>query len=242
MIARALPALLLAAMFPSLAAATEFRDAGTGFRITLDFGDAQVCISKPKELTDAAGCEGIDLTQAGKGTSDPRMRLVAHVRKPDGGRWLMAALVLDRPPGPFTTTTAVDIANGVRQGFRDRFADVELLKPADFVVHGATAFRFENTWAPGRFPYDAAWTAIIVGEQHLVELQIMGTSADLAGMERAGDAMLRTAYEAHPGKTERDPWTIGRVLRTFPLFLLLAAIGVIAFAISFARRRRGARP
>lgn len=234
-----LMAALVVALAPSLAtAATEFRDPQSGFRVTLDFAGARVCILKPAQMTDAAACEGVDLDKARSGAQNARTRLVALVIRPEG-RWFLGVLVVDRPAKMVTTKDAREYALGVSDGFKRRFSDVEIAKLADLDAHGAPAFRFENNWTAGGFPYDAAWTGVILGEKHLVQLQLMGTSADLGAMEQAGDDMLRSAYEPNPAAPASKAARIGRLLRNHVLLLGLVVLLLVAvvLGIRFARRR-----
>ena len=231
---------LIAALLPSPASATEFRDAQTGFRVALDFPDARLCILKPAELTDAAACEGVDLAKARTGAQNAPTRLVGLVIRPEG-RWFLGVLVVDRPAKLVTTRDARQYAVGVSDGFKRRFSDVQIAKLADVDAHGAPAFRFENSWTAGAFPYDAAWTGVILGEKHLFQIQLMGTSAELTAMEQAGDAMLRSAYEPHAGPAARST-RIGRLIRVLLNHVMLSGLILlllvaVAVAIRLARRR-----
>ncbi len=195
-----LAALALAAASPARAAV--FHDPATGFALELAVPGAAVCFARPKALTDATACKGIDVAAFDEGLAAPN-RLYAFVRFPDWVYLVSGTFQPRSSRGLMLRRNVPDFVRGIVMASGEfRMAEKE---PDLLVLNGLQVLRFTLVSGDPKAKVGTHLLFyVVLGNETMVFVSFMTDAAHLARVREISEKMMATV--AMPPVSAHASW------------------------------------
>ena len=240
MLARVLAAVValvaLVLVDPGVARAAPLHDADA---FSIDLSAARVCFIVPRELRDAAACEGLDVNVGPFPSQEGAAILaVGFVRLPGRAQLAMVTVHrLDHGLGALTEASSREIAKGIADGVRGKL-------PPSATVHPPTGVRIEHVGnvdaARAVIDVDGAPEPLASLLAHQVHYTIPAAgptysiswttsrSASASDLDSVASAALQTVKLAHPPRSSafRAGYLVGQV-GGLVVVLVVALVAVV---------------